>query len=44
METMWNHFWKTDNRYTLTIAMIINEQSYLEKESFKMTTLKDRTK
>lgn len=44
METMWNHFWKTDNRYTLTIAMIINEQSYLEKrviqnDHFKKTVL-----
>ncbi|WP_242144593.1 MULTISPECIES: DUF2515 domain-containing protein [unclassified Bacillus cereus group] len=31
METMWNHFWKTGNRYTLAIATIINEQSYLER-------------
>ncbi|WP_459499959.1 DUF2515 domain-containing protein [Bacillus sp. C1] len=31
METMWNYFWRTGDRYTLTIATIINEQSYLEK-------------
>lgn len=32
METMWNDFWKTGNKKTLTIATIINEQNYLEKE------------
>ncbi|ARC32051.1 MULTISPECIES: DUF2515 domain-containing protein [Bacillus] len=31
METMWNDFWKTGNKKTLTIATIINEQNYLEK-------------
>ncbi|PLS02794.1 DUF2515 domain-containing protein [Neobacillus cucumis] len=31
METIWNEFWKNKNTYILTIAMIINEQSYLEK-------------
>ncbi|MED2973210.1 DUF2515 domain-containing protein [Fictibacillus sp. B-59209] len=44
METMWNHFWRTGDRYTLAIATVINEQSYLEKKviqkaHFKKTVL-----
>lgn len=44
METMWNHFWKTGDHYTLAIATVINEQSYLEKRMiqnahFKKTVL-----
>lgn len=31
MESVWNHFWTEKNRYILAIALIINEQSYLEK-------------
>lgn len=31
MEVMWNHFWTSGDRYLLTIALIINEQSYLEQ-------------
>jgi hypothetical protein len=31
METLWNHFWLNQEPGTLTIALIINEQSYLEK-------------
>ncbi|WP_248924414.1 DUF2515 domain-containing protein [Paenibacillus hamazuiensis] len=31
METIWNHFWKVGNRYLLAVALIINEQSYLEQ-------------
>jgi hypothetical protein len=31
METIWNHFWQTQETYVLAIALIINEQSYLEK-------------
>lgn len=31
METMWHHFWKFGNRYLLAVALIINEQNYLEK-------------
>jgi len=30
METFWNQFWKEQNANTLAIALIINEQSYLE--------------
>ncbi|MGP4060513.1 DUF2515 family protein [Halobacillus sp. H74] len=31
MEVAWPEFWKNENRTTLALAMIINEQSYLEK-------------
>ncbi|MEH7482734.1 DUF2515 family protein, partial [Neobacillus drentensis] len=31
METIWNHFWLHQETYILAIALIINEQSYLEK-------------
>lgn len=31
METMWRYFWHSGDSYTLAIALVINEQSYLEK-------------
>jgi Protein of unknown function (DUF2515) len=31
METIWRYFWHSGDSYTLAIAMVINEQSYLEK-------------
>lgn len=31
METIWNYFWTEKDSFLLTIALIINEQSYLEK-------------
>ncbi|MDR4888221.1 DUF2515 family protein [Fredinandcohnia sp. QZ13] len=31
METMWRYFWQSGDTSTLAIAMVINEQSYLEK-------------
>lgn len=31
MEPIWNYFWKTKDSYILTVALIINEQCYLEK-------------
>ncbi|RFU65204.1 DUF2515 domain-containing protein [Peribacillus glennii] len=31
METIWNSFWMNENRCTLAIALIINEQYYLEQ-------------
>lgn len=31
METIWNDFWRHGDEYILTIALVINEQSYLEK-------------
>jgi len=30
METLWNQFWEEQDSYILTVALIINEQSYLE--------------
>ena len=30
MEVIWNHFWEERDSYMLAIALIINEQSYLE--------------
>ncbi len=30
MEVIWNHFWEGRDSYLLTIALIVNEQSYLE--------------
>lgn len=32
METMWRYFWRSGDSYALAIAMVINEQSYLEKK------------
>lgn len=31
METMWRYFWHSGNESALAIAMVVNEQSYLEK-------------
>ncbi|MEH7011334.1 DUF2515 domain-containing protein [Neobacillus niacini] len=31
METIWNYFWRSPDPYILTIALVINEQNYLEK-------------
>ena len=31
METIWNYFWKVRDTYILCIALVINEQSYLEQ-------------
>ncbi|ULT59822.1 DUF2515 domain-containing protein [Neobacillus drentensis] len=31
METIWRYFWHSGDCYTLAIATVINEQSYLEK-------------
>lgn len=30
METIWNYFWRKPDKQLLTVALIINEQSYLE--------------
>ncbi|MFB4165303.1 DUF2515 family protein [Alteribacillus sp. JSM 102045] len=35
METIWNFFWKHGDCNLLAIAMVINEQSYLEKRVIK---------
>lgn len=31
MEVIWNYFWQSRDKQILTLALIINEQSYLEK-------------
>lgn len=31
MEVIWNHFWTSGDRRLLTIALVVNEQSYLEQ-------------
>lgn len=31
METIWNHFWTDKDRFVLTMGLVINEQSYVEK-------------
>jgi hypothetical protein len=31
METVWNYFWRVRDTYILCIALVINEQSYLEQ-------------
>ncbi|WP_042355472.1 DUF2515 domain-containing protein [Bacillus rubiinfantis] len=31
METVWNHYWKQPDHYLLCMALIINEQHYLEQ-------------
>lgn len=35
METIWNHFFVYHNRYMLTMALVVNEQSYLEERVIK---------
>ncbi|WP_240338496.1 DUF2515 family protein [Peribacillus alkalitolerans] len=35
MEIVWSYFWINQNKYLLTIALIINEQNYLEKRVVK---------
>jgi hypothetical protein len=42
METIWNDFWKRGDKYTLTIALIINEQSYLEKNVMNSVYFKQK--
>ncbi|WP_404799171.1 DUF2515 family protein [Bacillus aerolatus] len=42
METIWNYYWKKRDHYILTIALIINEQSYLEKRVIQNSMFKDK--
>jgi hypothetical protein len=42
METIWNDFWNRGDKYTLTIALIINEQSYLEKNVMNSVYFKQK--
>ncbi|GAE91115.1 uncharacterized protein YppC [Gracilibacillus boraciitolerans JCM 21714] len=38
MEVLWNHFYHYRNKYLLSTALIINEQSYIEKRVIQHTT------
>ena len=40
METIWNHFWEEQDSYILTVALIINEQSYLELRVLQNSSFK----
>ncbi|TKC19295.1 DUF2515 domain-containing protein [Robertmurraya kyonggiensis] len=40
METIWNDFWKHHDSYLLAIALVINEQSYLENRVVRHPTFK----
>ncbi|WP_077215342.1 DUF2515 domain-containing protein [Bacillus dakarensis] len=40
MESVWNYFWKDKDKYTLTVALVINEQSYLESRILADPTFK----
>jgi hypothetical protein len=42
METIWNDFWNHGNKYILTIALVINEQSYLEKRVMENNHFKQK--
>jgi hypothetical protein len=40
METLWNQFWEEQDSYVLTVALIINEQSYLESRVLQNPSFK----
>lgn len=42
METIWNEFWRSGNSSILTIALVINEQSYLEKRVMNNVYFKEK--
>lgn len=42
MEVAWNDFWKRGDGYTLAIAQVINEQSYLEERVVKKPVYKEK--
>lgn len=42
METIWNHFLVHQNRYILTMSLVINEQSYLEKRVVQNSIYKNK--
>lgn len=42
MEVIWNHFWRNQDCYILAIALIVNEQSYLEKRVVQNPTFQDQ--
>ena len=42
MEVIWKHFWMERDCYKLAIALIVNEQSYLEKRIVQNPIYKDK--
>ncbi|SEM14459.1 Protein of unknown function [Mesobacillus persicus] len=42
METVWNHFWKIRDSSLVTIALVINEQSYLESRVVQNPVYKEK--
>jgi hypothetical protein len=42
MDVIWNYFWRKGDTYVLTIALIINEQSYLEKRVINNAHFKEK--
>nr|WP_254119063.1 DUF2515 family protein [Bacillus sp. FJAT-29790] len=42
MQSVWNYFWHHRDKTTLTIALVINEQSYLEKQVIQNAFFKDK--
>lgn len=42
MEVIWNFFWKEQDRYTLAMALVVNEQSYIEKRIVQNRKYKDQ--
>ena len=42
MEVVWNHFWEEGDSYLLAMALIINEQSYLENRIVQNPMYKEK--
>ena len=42
MEVIWNYYWEKRDGYTLAIALVINEQSYLEKRVVQNPVYKEK--
>ncbi|MFD2445567.1 DUF2515 family protein [Bacillus sp. CGMCC 1.16607] len=42
MEGVWNYFWRKGDKYILTMALVINEQSYLEERVMKNVHFKEK--
>ena len=42
MEVIWNYFWEKRDCYILAIALVINEQSYLEKRIVQNPVYKEK--
>lgn len=42
METVWNHYWQEGDRALLAVALIVNEQSYLEKRVVQNSLFKEQ--